>query len=53
MPQGRDDPLDLLPGHRIDGCGGDARGHRPVIAIETSIGAEIEIRGVQLSIDIL
>jgi len=31
---------ELLQGQRLDGCGGDARRHRPVIAVETSVGAE-------------
>jgi hypothetical protein len=43
-PSGRDAPLALLQGQRLDGFGGDARSQRPVMAGETSVGAEGESR---------
>jgi hypothetical protein len=53
IPPGRDEPLELFQGQRSDGCGGDARGQRPVLAVQTSVGAQRESRVVQLSLDIL
>ncbi len=53
VPQPVDDRIDLPPRHPVHGLCRCAPGHRPRIAVDPTVGPQVEVRVVELSIDIL